>query len=127
MIVVGPYCTNCGYLIGEGICKCNEHNGGSHCTWCSWNPCKCGRSGEVTMERAFPTRSVEKDYSGHYDWEIHYGMTLRDYFAAVVLQGMHANPELMEFVTKEVGIPFKILACKAYEQADAMMEARKVK
>ncbi len=39
---VGPYCTNCGRLMGEvDGCACEYHNGGNNCTWCGYNPCKC--------------------------------------------------------------------------------------
>lgn len=43
------------------------------------------------------------------------GMTLRDYFAAKAMQGLLAS---------EVNAPLKTFATKAYEMADAMMEAR---
>ena len=43
------------------------------------------------------------------------GMNLRDYFAAKAMQGLLAS---------EVNAPLKTFATKAYEMADAMMEAR---
>ena len=43
------------------------------------------------------------------------GMTLLDYFAAKAMQGLLAS---------EVNAPLKTFATKAYEMADAMMEAR---
>ena len=42
-------------------------------------------------------------------------MTLRDYFAAKAMQGLLAS---------DVNAPLKTFATKAYEMADAMMEAR---
>ena len=59
--------------------------------------------------------------------EYHYGMTLRDYFAAKAMQGMNANPELLQAVTSggiRDGSAFQRMAKKAYEQADAMLSAR---
>jgi hypothetical protein len=44
------------------------------------------------------------------------GMSLRDYFAAVVLEGQQANPECG-------GTPAEYAAC-AYEMADAMLAER---
>jgi hypothetical protein len=46
------------------------------------------------------------------------GMTLRDYFAAKWLQGFMANPAVDDMTVN-------LCACKAYQMADAMMEARK--
>ena len=46
------------------------------------------------------------------------GMSLRDWFAGQVMQGLYANPNLREFTDSE-------LACIAYKQANEMMEARK--
>ncbi len=43
------------------------------------------------------------------------GMTLRDYFAAKAMQGLLAS---------EVNAPLEAFATRAYEVADAMMEAR---
>ena len=45
-VAVGPYCTNCGYLIGEGCCECESHDSGPKCTWCGRNPCGCPGSFE---------------------------------------------------------------------------------
>jgi hypothetical protein len=55
------------------------------------------------------------------------GLTMRDHFAGLAMQGMNANPELMEFVTSgqiKDGSAFDRMAKKAYEQADAMLRAR---
>ena len=55
---------------------------------------------------SFPSSQLYPAYSG---------MTLRDYFAAKAMQGLLAS---------EVNAPLKTFATKAYEMADAMMEAR---
>jgi len=47
-----------------------------------------------------------------------YGMTLRDYFAAKAMQGLLASEE-------NGNLSHTATAQLAYEQADAMMEARK--
>jgi len=47
------------------------------------------------------------------------GMTLRDYFAAAALQGICANLHCTPEVT------FKEVSLRAYDQADAMLAARK--
>jgi hypothetical protein len=47
------------------------------------------------------------------------GMTLRDYFAAAALQGICANLHCTPQVT------FKEVSQRAYDQADAMLAARK--
>lgn len=41
MNAVGPYCTVCGYLHDGGLCECKQHDDGLHCTWCSWEVCRC--------------------------------------------------------------------------------------
>ena len=75
---------------------------------------------------AFPTPDVfqhveERLYTAAYE-----GMTLRDWFAGQALEGMNANPELLEHVTE--GAPFgdmaRGLAQSAYLQADAMLTER---
>ena len=50
------------------------------------------------------------------------GMTLRDYFAAKALQGMHAS--LADSVNWPDGDGVKKIAEVAYSQADAMIAAR---
>ena len=47
-----------------------------------------------------------------------YGMTLRDYFAAKAMQGFLANPQWNALDPERI-------AEWSYDQADAMMEARK--
>ena len=54
-------------------------------------------------------------YFGHTGWSQGNGMTLRDYFAAKVLQGLLASG---------LDQPKFEFARKSYEMADAMMEAR---
>ncbi len=49
----------------------------------------------------------------------HPGMTLRDYFAAKAMQGIMSDPDMTMSAAK--------VAEWAYMQADAMLEARKVK
>jgi len=54
----------------------------------------------------------------------------RDVFAAAIAMGMHANPELMQFITKdgiENGSYAKKMAETAYNFADAMMSEKKVR
>ena len=46
------------------------------------------------------------------------GLSMRDWFAGQVMQGLYANPNLREFTDSE-------LASIAYKQANEMMEARK--
>jgi hypothetical protein len=47
-----------------------------------------------------------------------HGLTMRDYFAAKVMQGMMANGQVLKLVSDET------LASAAYEMADAMLKAR---
>ena len=64
--------------------------------------------------RAFPRLYARADEDGRS------GMTLRDYFAAGVVAGMMAQPG------DEFGImTFESRATWAYQQADAMLQARK--
>ena len=46
------------------------------------------------------------------------GMTLRDYFAAKAMQGLCAHPESPDWDESDI-------AKSAYDQADAMLKARK--
>jgi hypothetical protein len=50
------------------------------------------------------------------------GMTLRDYFAAKVMEGIWTNSEIL--ATLKRGQESKEIAMLAYEQADAMLKAR---
>jgi hypothetical protein len=49
-------------------------------------------------------------------------MTLRDYFAAKVMEGIWTNSEIL--ATLKRGQESKEIAMLAYEQADAMLKAR---
>jgi len=60
---------------------------------------------------AFPCEAAETQYKG---------MSLRDYFAAQVIQAMVTNPESAN------GFTFDERAEWAYVQADAMLKAREV-
>lgn len=54
-------------------------------------------------------------------------IALRDWFAGLAMQGMNANPDLLEIVTSGGildGSYFEKAAKKAYAQADAMLRAR---
>lgn len=63
---------------------------------------------------AFPTTQYANGISpsGHSE-----GITIRDYFAAKILQGLLADTN--------VNGSYKEFATRAYTQADAMLEARK--
>jgi len=64
---------------------------------------------------AFPSQSVYIE-----DQETNSrGMTLRDYFAAKVMQGICASGPSMEWSSNR-------LAAEAYDLADAMLKAREV-
>lgn len=68
---------------------------------------------------AFPIPNLEHDSTFN-------GMSLRDYFAGLALQGMWACPNPKSIVTDDNKVATdKDLARLAYEQADAMIEARK--
>ena len=64
-------------------------------------------------EPAFPHSRLGSDADG---------MTLRDYFAAKVMEGMWTNSELLK--TLKDGQESEEIAMAAYEQADAMLKAR---
>ncbi len=52
----------------------------------------------------------------------HDGLTLRDYFAAKVMEGIWTNSEIL--ATLKRGQESEEIAMLAYEQADAMLKAR---
>ena len=54
---------------------------------------------------------------GHTGWSNSGGMTLRDYFAAKVMQGICASGPPLEWSSDR-------LAAEAYDLADAMLKAR---
>ena len=62
----------------------------------------------------------------HFDLaEGEHGMTLRDYFAAKVLQGVMSNVEMGIVFSKGDKPPSDEIAESAYAMADVMMKARK--
>ena len=72
--------------------------------------------------RAFPVGIAASEIAPEYLQE---GMSLRDYFAAKVIQGMMAN----SFIAKNSGLATtldEINAKSAYAMADAMMKAREI-
>ena len=64
----------------------------------------------MNNEAAFP-------HFGHTGWSNSGGMTLRDYFAAKVMQGICASGPALEWSSDR-------LAAEAYDLADAMLKAR---
>jgi hypothetical protein len=73
---------------------------------------------------AFPTAMEE-----HVDGILHYdqpGMTLRDHFAGLAMQGMWAGGLVPLFATKPDADhrDFMAVSRKAYAMADAMLKAR---
>lgn len=69
---------------------------------------------------AFPF--IEPPISNNDVAAIHGGMTLRDYFAAAALQGRLAGMTRDEWAD----VPHDAMAIDAYDQADAMLKARKL-
>ena len=77
---------------------------------------------------AFPAGSVRKSRPAHDpggNWvetdrvqPLHQGLTMRDYFAAAAMQGMVAQPESGGWTAEGI-------AKAAYQQASAMLSARK--
>jgi len=67
--------------------------------------------------QAFPLQATE-DYTGQD------GMTLRDYFAARVLQGVMSSVEMGIVFSKGDKPPSDEIAESCYAMADAMMKAR---
>jgi hypothetical protein len=58
-------------------------------------------------------------------WESKYGMSMRDYFAAKVMQGMIANGDWVSRMAKRTGsAPAECTSVAAYEVADAMLLER---
>lgn len=68
---------------------------------------------------AFPTTEHRRTEAGHYEVTQH-GMTLRDHFAAQVIQGMYANSNNYNSTYHTVDYKAKM----AYDMADAMLKAR---
>ena len=69
---------------------------------------------------AFPSGETYYDGAGNLRGKnsLHEGMTLRDYFASKTLQGLLANPETNRSWDVYDNAKY------AYQQADAMIEAR---
>jgi hypothetical protein len=75
---------------------------------------------DKTNEPAFPaTFDYQTDYDGQKEW--HYGMTLRDYFAAQVLPTV----AYASFYNGTLGLDNEKVAKISYKLADAMLTARK--
>jgi hypothetical protein len=87
-------------------------------------------------EPAFPVNEIEPE-KGHYNgfYEIkhsHYGMSLLDYFASAVMQGLCANNAVLEQIGKVVpesmpeclDVRLQVLAKVCYRHADAMLAER---
>lgn len=79
---------------------------------------------------AFPIL-VDGHLAAHEHSELHYGMSLRDWFAGQALAGQLAslsNAEVlrqaMEFAKELGGTNFEWAAISAYQFADAMLKAR---
>ncbi len=73
-------------------------------------------TGGPAFPRPFSVDDVDPDIS----YPAHTGMTLRDYFAAKVMQGLCSLPADFESGRDS----FEMAAKIAYEQADAMLHAR---
>lgn len=70
--------------------------------------------GAAVTEPAFPVNELNQDSGGI--CAQHFGLTMRDYFAAKAMQGILAADSID-------GMTYKIAAYEAYRFADAMMEA----
>lgn len=68
---------------------------------------------------AFPTLFIDPEHGSGYA-----GMTLRDWFAGMALQGLMANPNV-QYATHSSEAISALDAQTAYQTADAMIEARK--
>jgi hypothetical protein len=72
--------------------------------------------------------SAFPDIRNAIDWKYQPGMTLRDYFAGMALQGILSNPTTSTtklFKTSEGFMNSEMIAECAYEQADSMIRAGK--
>ena len=72
----------------------------------------------MTNETGGPAFPMIRDMRHRPDWDHEEGMTMRDYFAAKAMQGLLA-------ADTDWTMPVETVAALAYEQADAMLEARK--
>lgn len=78
---------------------------------------------------AFPVLAYRQMASGDIGPEpcIYEGMTLRDWFAGMALQGAWANPDLSRHMTENKMIPHDVrasIASSAYAQAEVMLLER---
>jgi len=71
--------------------------------------------------KAFPVSFSTPDVDGKMMQHCQFGMDLRDYFAAMALQGLIAGC----YAGNNSGFTVEGNVYAAYEYADAMMEARK--
>lgn len=71
---------------------------------------------------AFPRSFSVDDIDPDISYPAHVGMTLRDYFAAKVMQAA-----ITGMATRSEDLIYRECAALAYEMADAMLEARDVK
>lgn len=67
--------------------------------------------------------SAFPDIRNAIDWKYQPGMTLRDYFAAMALQGLLAHS--CDKSSNSINEPAELVARNAYEMADAMIWRRK--
>lgn len=71
---------------------------------------------------AFPAELVTERVGGQITrWSTYKGMSLRDWFAGMAMQGLLSNPALVDVVTKDSE---NWIASKARSQADAMIAER---
>lgn len=78
-------------------------------------------SSKETGGQAFPRQQWEYDGRNNVLQYQEEGMTLRDYFAAKSMQGILANPGILDVVSD---VAVKWVASEAYKVADAMLAAR---
>lgn len=74
---------------------------------------------------AFP---MVRDMTNKPNWDYHPGMSLRDYFAGMALQGILSNPTTVTaklFRSADGFMNSEMISDCAYEQADALLERRK--
>lgn len=77
----------------------------------------------MKLESTKPKRAT-KQKSGHATHAI--APTLRDYFAAAAIVGVLGNHETMRFWFEEYENALDVAAERAFEIADAMLEAREL-
>lgn len=76
---------------------------------------------------AYPQGKTFVAGSQYVDMGTHGGMTLRDHFAGLAMQGMYACPTVLRFADGTPApdeITGEMIAQMAYEQADAMLAER---